>query len=79
MPSNQVLLIFPPFPVRHPGADHGILDTVSKDTENTAYSCIFILYLIHFQAVLSSENVSVVSKDTEDTALHVFVSYLRYI
>ena len=22
-PSNQLLLIFPPFPVRHPGADHG--------------------------------------------------------
>ena len=51
----------------------------SQDTEDTAYSCIFILSLIHFQAVLSSENVSVVSKDTEDTALHVFVSYLRYI
>ena len=22
-PSNQLLLSFPPFPVRHPGADHG--------------------------------------------------------
>ena len=28
-PSNQMLLSFLPFPVRHPGADHGIL-TPSK-------------------------------------------------
>ena len=29
-PSNQLLLSFPPFPVRHPGADHGILQGCTK-------------------------------------------------
>ena len=38
-----------------------ILDTVSKDTEDTAHSCILIV------------SVCEVSKDTEDTAFHVFV------
>ena len=54
-----------------------ILDTVSKDTEDTAHSCILSLSKIHFFAfsqLLLTVSVSKYLKDTEDTAFHVSVS-----
>ena len=46
------------------------------DTEDTAYSCIFILSWIHFQTFLLGEQLSEVSKDADN---HVSVSHLKYI
>ena len=51
-----------------------ILDTVSKNTEDTAHSCILSVSKIHFQPTLLMVSVSKYLKDTEDTAFHVFVS-----
>ena len=50
-----------------------ILDTVSKDTEDTALSSILSVSLTHFQALLLMVSVSKYLKDTEDTAPHVSV------
>ena len=54
-----------------------ILDTVSKDTEDTALSGILSVSWIHFQAILLMVSVSKYLKDTEDTTLMYL--YLRYI
>ena len=45
-----------------------ILDTVSKDTEDTAHLYLFNVSSTHFQAFLLMVSVSKYLKDTEDTA-----------
>ena len=51
-----------------------ILDTASKDTEDTAHLYLFNVSLTHFQAFLLMVSVSKYLKDTEDTAPRVSVS-----
>ena len=51
-----------------------MLDTVSKDTEDTAHLYLFNVSSTHFQAFLLMVSVSKYLKDTEDTALHVSAS-----
>ena len=51
-----------------------ILDTVSKDTEDTAYLYLWNVSWTYFEAYLLMESVSKYLKDTEDIAPHVSVS-----
>ena len=52
-----------------------ISDKVSKDTEDTAHSCILSVSKIHFQSTfINGVSVSKYLKDTEDTAFRVSVS-----
>ena len=59
--------------VHQPGLG-SILDTVSKDTEDTALASILSVSWIHFQAILLMVSVSKYLEDTEDTTPHVSVS-----
>ena len=51
-----------------------ILDTVSKDTEDTANLYLSRVSSTHFQTFLLTVSVSKYLKDTEDTTPHISVS-----
>ena len=51
-----------------------ILDTVSEDTEDTAYLYLLNVSWPHFQTFVLMVSVSKHLKDTEETAPHVPVS-----
>ena len=45
-PLNQQLLSFPPFPVRHPGADHGTQYAVPFTRPNEILQGLFLKHVI---------------------------------
>ena len=51
-----------------------ILDTVSEDTEDTAFLYLLTVSWTNFLGILLMVSVSKYLKDTEDTAPHVSVS-----